>query len=172
MKKLLLLSLTVLLFSCGEEKKEERKGSDAVEFFKYGVYFESRGNYKGAIANYTNAIWKDPKYADAYVNRANSKFQLDDFNGALADLNKAIEIKPNNGKFYLARSIIKFQSGYEGACQDARKSQELDNFDLQEYLTKLGFEKKEAEVFVETICKYGTYENQFQDAIKQARNRE
>jgi tetratricopeptide (TPR) repeat protein len=53
-------------------------------------------NIENAIAEFSNAIKKDPTYATAYSNRAVAYMMQKKYNLALADLNKAKELKPND----------------------------------------------------------------------------
>ena len=66
--------------------------------------------------------------AVAYYNRAISKHKLKDYNGAISDYNKAIEINPNLAVAYYNRAISKyFTNDLTGACEDAKKSASLGN---------------------------------------------
>lgn len=56
-----------------------------------GVFNE---NIENAINEFSNAIKKDPTYATAYSNRAVAYMMQKKYNLALADLNKAKELKP------------------------------------------------------------------------------
>ncbi len=53
-------------------------------------------NIENAIAEYTNAINKDPNYAEAYAGRAGAYMLQDKNNKALDDLKKAKELKPDS----------------------------------------------------------------------------
>lgn len=53
-------------------------------------------NINNAIAEYPNAINKDPNYAEAYAGRAGAYMQQGKNNKALDDLKKAKEIKPDS----------------------------------------------------------------------------
>ena len=64
--------------------------------------------------------------ADDYVNRGNSKYRLRDYQGAISDFNKAIEINPQYATAYYNRGIIKGISGdSKGACADMRRASSL-----------------------------------------------
>ena len=56
---------------------------------------QQSGDMKGAIEDYSKGIEFNPKYAEAYFNRGNSKAALGDLQGALQDFNKAIENNPS-----------------------------------------------------------------------------
>ena len=89
------------------------------------VKFE-KGDYNGAISDYTKAIEINPNYVDAYFNRGISKAELKDYSGAISDYNKAIELDPNDATAYNNRAASKyFANDLKGACEDAKKSASL-----------------------------------------------
>ncbi len=65
-----------------------------------GTYYESRGDYKGAIDDISQALLEDrhKKKGYLYINRARNKRYLGDFSGAQKDLDKAKEIWQENRK--------------------------------------------------------------------------
>jgi len=44
----------------------------AVEYYNRGINYSKKGDTDRAIADYTEAVRLDPKYADAYGNRGNA----------------------------------------------------------------------------------------------------
>ena len=76
-----------------------------------------RGNYQGAIDDYTKAI------EFAYGNRGVAKVKSGDAQGAIADFDKAIEINPQNAVNYYNRGTAKELVGdLKGACADWEES--------------------------------------------------
>lgn len=78
------------------------------------------------IFYYSKAIALDPNFALAYLNRGVTKVELEDYVGALADLNKAIEIKSQNDYSYVValvnRGDVKMHlNDYQGAISDYNK---------------------------------------------------
>ncbi len=60
---------------------------------------------------------------DFYLTRAIQKYEKEDFNGALLDINKAIRINPNISDFYGIRGAIYGKMlNYESSCADMRKA--------------------------------------------------
>jgi tetratricopeptide (TPR) repeat protein len=67
-------------------------------------------NYEETINHLDEVISKDPKFARAFYMRGGCKHNLEDFNGALADENKAIELEPNgNPIYYFQRGMTKYR---------------------------------------------------------------
>ena len=50
------------------------------------------GDYKGAIADYTKAILRDPKDGESYLSRGYAKILIKDKVGACKDFSKAGEL--------------------------------------------------------------------------------
>ena len=76
-----------------------------------------RGNYQGAIDDYTKAI------GFAYGFRGVAKVKSGDAQGAIADFDKAIEINPQNAVNYYNRGTAKELVGdLKGACADWEES--------------------------------------------------
>ena len=67
-----------------------------------------KGDFKGAIADYTKAIEINPQYSEAYINRGIAKSDLGDTQGAIADYNKAIDINPQYAVAYNNRGYAKY----------------------------------------------------------------
>lgn len=94
-----------------------------------GKIYETLGNYRQAVADYTEAIRLDPKSAKAYLNRADARCYLvsDDtdedrtaiiYAQALADCCKAIKLNPMNPAAYRTRAEIFSYNGQLGNAID------------------------------------------------------
>jgi tetratricopeptide (TPR) repeat protein len=80
----------------------------------------------GSIKFQENNAELDPNNANAYYKRGNSKFDLKDYNGAIADYTKAIELDPNNANAYYKRGVSKaYFKDYDNACKDVKKAQSM-----------------------------------------------
>ena len=114
----------------GKEQVVYEKKTDlntAEEYFYRAYEKFDKGDYNGAISDYTKAIEINPNYADAYNNRGSSKYVLKDYYGAISDFTKAIEINPNDDGYYNNRGIGK--SGlkdHNGAIADYTKAIEIN----------------------------------------------
>lgn len=63
----------------------------------------------------------------AYFNRGVSKFELNDYKGAISDYTKALELNPNNSRAYMNRGVMKTNlKDYDGAIADYTKAIELE----------------------------------------------
>jgi hypothetical protein len=77
----------------------------AQDYYQRGTYFHNHAQYLEAGAEYTQAIALDKEYADAYFKRGLCRSCMDDYEGAVADLRKAIELNPKQVyQAFLARS--------------------------------------------------------------------
>ena len=66
---------------------------------------------------------------DSYLLRGHSKYEREDYQGAIAEYNKAIEINPNHADAYYFRGLAKrsrLVEDYRGAIADFNKSIEID----------------------------------------------
>ncbi len=98
-----------------------------------------KGDFKGAIADYTKAIEINPQYADAYNNRGAAKYSLKDTQGAIADYNKAIEINPQLALAYYNRGNAKHGlRDQPGACADYKKAVSLGDQGTAQWLNSEG----------------------------------
>ena len=57
----------------------------------------ARGDTEGALADYTAALDANPRYVEAYNNRATARRSRGDLEGAIADYTRALELVPPDG---------------------------------------------------------------------------
>ena len=67
----------------------------AQDYFAQGDYDYERGACDAAITDYTRAIELNPKFAEAYNNRAYTNMVQHNYAAALPDLDKALELRPD-----------------------------------------------------------------------------
>jgi tetratricopeptide (TPR) repeat protein len=102
-------------------------GSAAKEAFDRGLAAHKQGNTQEAIAQFTQAIKLDPNYTDAYNNRGNAYYDLDDYDKAIADYAQAIKIDPGDADAYNNRGIAYHNLGdYDKAIADYAQAIKLD----------------------------------------------
>jgi len=103
-------------------------------FFENGNARVARGDYQGAIAEFSNAIEIDPKNPVVYAARGNAKTNLGELDDAIADFSKAIEIDPARRVPYINRGVAKIDKGdMDGAIADYSKAIELDPKNVTAY---------------------------------------
>ena len=73
-------------------------------FLKARAYQDLRRN-TDALANYSIAIYLNPKFVNAFINRGLVRGALQDVNGALIDLDQALVLQPNNTAALLNRGV-------------------------------------------------------------------
>ena len=80
----------------------------AGDYLALGVQKSRKGDYRGALADYNQAIRLDPNFAIAHDYRGFLKEnKLSDIQGALADYNQAIRLDPNFAIAYNNRGSLK-----------------------------------------------------------------
>ena len=89
----------------------------------YGII----GKYDRAISDYTKSLELDTEYAHLYLfNRASARQKNGDYRGAIADLNAAIDRKPDYAKAYHERSRAHQKLGMESeSAADSAKAKSL-----------------------------------------------
>ena len=60
------------------------------------------GDVNGAITDFNQAVELDPRYANAYHNRAYAKVKKKQYAAAIEDIQRAIQLDPKNGDYYLS----------------------------------------------------------------------
>lgn len=121
-------------------------GQTAEEYLRSGMEKAFLGNYEEAIRDFSNSIQlysdKTDFYnkADAYYNRGTLMAILMDFNGAIADLTKAIELDPNYARLYYQRAICRQAlQDFNGSLTDYNKVLSLSyNYSLKQKEAKVG----------------------------------
>jgi len=86
------------------EAEQERQ--DAVLFYNGGNAYVKTGDYDRAIANFNEAIRRDPKYAFAFSQRGLSYSRKGDYDRAIADLNEALRLDPKIAFALSQRGLI------------------------------------------------------------------
>ena len=83
------------------------------------------GDYRGAIADYTEVIQVEPD-ADIYIKRGDAYYDFGDKEAAIADYTEAIQINPNDAAVYYKRGNIFYElEDKEAAITDFEKAAEL-----------------------------------------------
>ena len=78
---------------------------------------------KKYLTNWRKSLGADAQSAEFFINRGCAKFKNGDYQGAISDNNKAIDINPEYAAAYRMRGINKELLGdLKGACDDWRKA--------------------------------------------------
>jgi Trypsin-like peptidase domain/TPR repeat/Tetratricopeptide repeat len=86
----------------------QSQGLNATDYFLKAIGKDDNGDYRGALADYNQAISLNPKFSNAYNNRAVLKYtKLNDIQGALTDYNQAISLNPKFSNAYNNRAVLK-----------------------------------------------------------------
>ena len=110
--------LKTLLMQSGIVKplsEQNQSISAEIYFYRGNDKYES-GDYKGAIADYTQVIRLKPDYADAYYKRGIATDDLGQYLAAIADYDTAIRLKPDDADTYYNRGNAKMKSEQPSAA--------------------------------------------------------
>ena len=126
---------TLLLICSGFISIQAQINTDRVlTIGRNALYFE---DYMLSIQYFNQVIRSKPYLADPYLYRAIAKLNLDDYQGAEADLSRCIEINPFLVYSYLYRGIARqYQNNFQGAIEDYDKGLEYRPEDNQLLINK------------------------------------
>ena len=102
--------------------------------------YAATGQSKLAFADYAKVLELDPtsKYNDTlYLNRGRLRFGLKDYEGAIMDFTKAIELNPGYVPAYEARAKAYRAIGKNSLADDDDKSAEIAEQKLKQKLLEL-----------------------------------
>jgi tetratricopeptide (TPR) repeat protein len=109
-----------------EEQKVFLKFADPIAYFNHGKMKYERGDYQGAIDDFSQSIYMNPNYAESYNGRGLARFALGNKKEAIADYDTAIHLKPDYVEAYHNRANAKYSLGYlRGAIADLQQAAEL-----------------------------------------------
>jgi len=112
--------------------------------------------FNTAISLCNRAIRADPANAEAYNNRANTHFEMGNYEKALPDYNKTINLNPNYAEAFYNRANTHFKMGnYEKALADYNKAINLNSEFAEAYNNRAS-----------THSKMGNYEKALPDYDK------
>ena len=98
--------------------------------FNEGVVLALQRKHEDAIRAYDQAIAINPEFARAYYKRGRAHYVLNNYQEALKNLDKALDLEPrydNDSEFYSYRGQINYYlNQYEAALQDCSYSAQLD----------------------------------------------
>ncbi len=99
----------------------------AVNHLQQGKVKVRRGDYKGAIADFTQAIQINPKSTEAYISRGLAHHDLEDFKKAIADFNQALILEPRNDQALYRRGEARTDTeDFQGAFSDVNQAIQIN----------------------------------------------
>ena len=105
----------------------------ADDFFKQGWAKMHQSDWRGAVADFDQAIKLDPVKVDAYLERGASKLMLGNQAGGMADYDQAIKVDPKNTKSYLKRAEALQMKDPKGAIADYQRVIAIDPKNKEAY---------------------------------------
>ncbi len=131
-------------------------GQSPKDLTQRAIDFYEKRDYMEAIVYLNKAIEMDPKYAQAYLVRANIKSEFEDFHGAMKDYNQALEYNPKMAEAYFERGNAKMKlQDYYGAIADFSSTITLNENHIEAY-----FRRGQAKQFLQA------YEDAINDCSK------
>lgn len=157
MRQILLFGCLLALLACGEGNQADKqrfliKGNDALERQEYkealryytealkidscytdalnnvGIVQYENGSYGDAVLNYDAALQCDPEFWDAYANRANAYYELNEFYRALDDLEYLQRKIPDSASVYFGLGLVKTKMRkYDEAIEAFNQALSLDS---------------------------------------------
>jgi len=95
------------------------QSQNAESFYKQGIAKLQRKDYRGAGADFNEALRLKPNYAEAYYGRGRVRYFLDNDRGAILDFNEAIRLKPNYAEAYYGRALAhRYVKAYKASSDD------------------------------------------------------
>ena len=109
----------------------------AADYKLRGIEEYKRGDLDAALADLTQAVERDPKDAEARLNRGFVRQAKGNLDGASEDYNHAIELDPKDARPYNNRGFVKQTKGdWEGALADYNTALKLAPKLPQAYLNR------------------------------------
>lgn len=110
------------------EKPTATRQRSAEDLISLGGAKADKGDYKGAIANYNQALQINPNNPDAYYRRGAAHNELKDYRAAFKDFEQVIRFTPKNAIAYAYRGFVRAQlKDYQGALADSDKAISLSD---------------------------------------------
>ena len=104
------------------------EAQDKSNFYDSGLTKVTKGDYYGAISDFSKVIEQQPRDSKPYYYRGISKFNLKDYVAAISDFTMAIECNPKYADAFYMRGMAKVGSKKrKEACDDFKNAVKLGN---------------------------------------------
>ncbi|MEZ6088812.1 MAG: tetratricopeptide repeat protein [Pirellulaceae bacterium] len=89
--------------------------------------YATRGQLKESLQLFDEVIETKPDHANAYFNRGELRYELQNWEAALADYDRAIALQPGEADFYTSRGHTRYQLGrIDSAIEDYQTAYRID----------------------------------------------
>jgi len=95
---------------------------EKIEFYKSGMMKFAQQDFKGALAEFDQALLLDPAYADVYQSMAHCHEKLGDLDAALSCAQTAVEHNPDD---FLAHTSLSIFYQRKGMIPEAEKEKAI-----------------------------------------------
>ncbi|NME68518.1 tetratricopeptide repeat protein [Flammeovirga aprica] len=82
-----------------------------MEEYSQGLELIKEGKYTEAVSYFNAVLKENEKNIGAYYHRSVARYKMKAFDGALGDINKAINLQPLNADFFAHRGIVLHMQG-------------------------------------------------------------
>ncbi|PCJ25834.1 MAG: hypothetical protein COA97_07075 [Flavobacteriales bacterium] len=100
--------------------------NNADALYTRAICYRRIDEFKKSIADLTAILTRLPDEATLLSERGVSHFHNKDIDAAMDDMNKAVELEPENSYRYSSRAYIRAKIDVDGAIEDYQKAVELD----------------------------------------------
>ena len=134
MNKVTVISFVFLLLSLFSCQSFAQVTGD---LYNIGLEKSAKGDYYGAISDFTKVIEQYPNEPKPIHYRGINKFNLKDYEGAIADFDKVLKLNPKYPDAYYYRGMAKVGAKKKkDSCPDFQKAKELGYMAAQVALDK------------------------------------
>ena len=95
--------------------------------YAWGLAEAKRGDFRGAIENYNQAIGQNANFAHAYLARGISRMRLGDDTGAIVDAQRAGELYAAQGDAEGQQAVTQFIAGVQASEETAKERARIAN---------------------------------------------
>lgn len=121
------------------DTKKYNRQAEAINIYNKGVAENLKGDDFQAIKYFTQAISLNPNYAEAFYNRGNNYYRINQKDKALEDFSSAIELNPDLLDALYNRALVKQELGnFAGAITDIKRAAKLGSTAAIEALSSIG----------------------------------